>query len=97
MPEPNRSSGLLSRESGLALIEDAQRWERAYRRERDRIYALHGRAQTEPLETDISDYSDEFCAGFLAGQFHVLDLLYAHPARELSVDENQIKHGEFWA
>ncbi len=30
----------LTRESGLALIEDAQRWQRAYERERDSVPAL---------------------------------------------------------
>lgn len=77
----------ISRESALALIDDVKRWERAYRRERDRIADLHIRARTEPLETDISDYSDEFCAGFLAGQFNALDILYAHPGREEGIPD----------
>lgn len=31
------------------------------------------RAAREPLGVDISDYSDEFCAGFLAGQVNALE------------------------
>ena len=34
---------------------------------------LRTRAAKEPLGTDISDYSDEWCAGFLAGQVNALD------------------------
>ena len=36
---------------------------------------LRERAAKEPLNVDISDYSDEFCAGFLAGQENALDVL----------------------
>lgn len=36
---------------------------------------LRERAEREPLGVDISDYSDEFCAGFLAGQVNTLDAL----------------------
>ena len=35
--------------------------------------ALLHRAETEPIGLDISDYSDEWCAGFLAGQRSVLE------------------------
>ncbi len=35
---------------------------------------LRERAEKEPLEVDVSDYSDEWCAGFLAGQTNALDL-----------------------
>jgi hypothetical protein len=34
---------------------------------------LKARAAREPLGVDISDYSDEWCAGFLAGQVNALD------------------------
>jgi len=33
---------------------------------------LH-RAETEPIGCDISDFSDEWCEGFLAGQRSVLE------------------------
>jgi hypothetical protein len=36
---------------------------------------LRERAGREPLNVDISDYSDEWCAGFLAGQVNALDAL----------------------
>lgn len=39
------------------------------------IHGLLGRASREPLEVDISDYSDEWCAGFLAGQANALEVL----------------------
>jgi len=35
---------------------------------------LRSKAETEPLEIDISDFSDEFCAGYLKGQANALDL-----------------------
>lgn len=35
--------------------------------------ALRERAAKEPLSVDIADFSDEFCAGFLAGQVNGLD------------------------
>jgi hypothetical protein len=34
--------------------------------------SLLRRAGREPLDVDISDYSDEFCEGFLRGQEHAL-------------------------
>jgi len=34
---------------------------------------LRERAKREPLDVDISDYSDEWCAGFLAGQVNAID------------------------
>jgi hypothetical protein len=40
---------------------------------RSKLEALRDRAPHEPLNVDISDYSDEFCTGFLAGQSHALD------------------------
>lgn len=35
--------------------------------------ALLHRAETEPINLDISDYGDEWCEGFLAGQCSVLE------------------------
>lgn len=34
---------------------------------------LREQAEKEPLGVDISDFSDEYCAGFLAGQVNALD------------------------
>lgn len=34
---------------------------------------LRARAKTDPIGVDISDYSDEYCEGFLAGQVSVLE------------------------
>lgn len=39
--------------------------------------ALLHRAETEPIGVDLSDYSDEFCEGFLAGQRSVLEEIAA--------------------
>jgi len=39
------------------------------------ILALALRAEKEPLGVDVSDYSDEWCAGFLEGQAHALCVL----------------------
>jgi hypothetical protein len=36
---------------------------------------LRERAKREPLETDISDFGDEWSAGFLAGQVNAIDFL----------------------
>lgn len=41
---------------------------------------LH-RAETEPINCDVSDYSDEWCAGFLAGQRSVLEEVHAQRLR----------------
>ncbi len=38
---------------------------------------LIAQARKEPLGTDISDYSDEFCVGFLAGQANALEEIAA--------------------
>lgn len=35
------------------------------------------KVEREPIETDISDYGDEWCAGFLAGQANLLRALEA--------------------
>lgn len=39
--------------------------------------ALLARAAIEPINVDVSDYSDEFVAGFLAGQRSVLEEVLA--------------------
>lgn len=39
------------------------------------IAALRERAATEPIGCDLSDWSDEFVAGFLAGQANLVDVL----------------------
>lgn len=39
---------------------------------RARLEALLKRAAKEPIDIDISDYNDEWCKGFLAGQVHIL-------------------------
>lgn len=44
---------------------------------RSPYYALLLRAEEEPLNVDISSYSDEFCAGFLAGQVNVIEEIEA--------------------
>ena len=41
---------------------------------------LH-RAETEPINCDVSDYGDEWCAGFLAGQRSVLEEVHAQRLR----------------
>jgi hypothetical protein len=39
--------------------------------------ALHERAKREPINVDISDFSDEWCLGFRAGQCNVLEEIEA--------------------
>lgn len=39
----------------------------------ERLHQLRELATREPIHVDISDYSDEFCLGFLAGQANALD------------------------
>jgi hypothetical protein len=42
---------------------------------------LRARSEREPLGVDISDYSDEYCIAFLAGQTNALDAVFdAGPA-----------------
>lgn len=38
---------------------------------------LINRAQSEPIGVDISDFSDEWCLGFRAGQVNVLEEIAA--------------------
>lgn len=53
-----------------ALLSAARREEEL----REALDKLRGRAANEPLEVDISDFSDEWCAGFLAGQVNALNV-----------------------
>lgn len=39
-PDPYTPGGRISRESGLALVDEAERWERAYRRLADGLHEL---------------------------------------------------------
>lgn len=48
--------------------------EEAFARDQDKA-DLRSRAAREPLGVDISGYSDEYCAGFLAGQVNALEEL----------------------
>lgn len=47
--------------------------------------ALREQAKREPLETDISDFGDEWCAGFLAGQVNAIDFLAVERAESAEV------------
>ncbi len=38
-----------------------------------RVRQLRKTAESEPLGVDISDYGDDWCAGFLRGQANALD------------------------
>lgn len=58
-----------------AQLQAAERREAALKR-------LRERAKKEPLNVDISDFSDEWCAGFLAGQEHALDVALAATQEE---------------
>lgn len=42
------------------------------------ILPVYERASREPLGVDISDYSDDWSEGFLAGQVNALDFLIAN-------------------
>lgn len=62
----------------------------------DAILAFLRRDPHEPWETDISDFSDEWCSGFLVGQEnaqYVLDRAASTPANK-QVDWNAMKHPE---
>lgn len=50
----------------------------------DQLEALIQRARREPLEVDVSDYSDEWVAGFLRGQANALEVL--EPADALTLE-----------
>jgi hypothetical protein len=51
------------------------RYEDKFPDAQERLRELRHRADSgQIIGLDISDYSDEFCAGFLAGQSHALDL-----------------------
>lgn len=50
-------------------------WQELYT-ERGRIVVkLAQLDQPQPLDIDISDFSDEWCAGFLAGQRHAAEVI----------------------
>lgn len=51
----------------------------------EQLEALIQRARREPLEVDVSDYSDEWVAGFLRGQANALEVLEPHDALTLVV------------
>lgn len=60
----------------------------------DAIAEARERAPKEPLGVDISDYSDEFCAGFLAGQDNAFDFIAAALAslrQHLQGDEEALR------
>lgn len=67
--------GVVSLDGEHACLLDANHgrhgWEAALV-DRDELMQLAERAQREPLGVDISDYGDEWCAGFLAGQINAL-------------------------
>jgi hypothetical protein len=44
---------------------------------REGVERLRARAEREPLDVDVSDYGDEWCLGFLAGQCNALDVVLA--------------------
>jgi hypothetical protein len=43
----------------------------------DDLAVLLHRAETEPIGIDVSDYGDEWCEGFLAGQRSILEEIFA--------------------
>jgi hypothetical protein len=45
----------------------------------DRLYESAGK---RPIELDISDWSDEWCAGFLAGQENALEAVMREVDRD---------------
>lgn len=51
---------------------------------------LRTEAIRKPLGTDISDYGDEWCAGFLAGQVNALDELWR---RGFTIMQAGVAHG----
>lgn len=53
-------------------VARAQRAEAQLAQARDALEELRARGHREPLGVDISDFSDEFCYGFLAGQSNAL-------------------------
>jgi len=65
---------------GVAGERDAQRAradaaEAENARLKENLTDQLARSETEPLNVDISDYGDEWCDGFLAGQRNALEEL----------------------
>lgn len=50
-------------------------WQELYMERGRVVVKIAQLEQPEPLEVDISDYSDEWCAGFIAGQQHAAALI----------------------
>lgn len=76
-------------------VEEVQAiFRRAREREPESTEALVERAGREPLGIDISDYSDEWCAGFLAGQANgVAELTERLAAQENLLDlASEMRH-----
>lgn len=70
-------------EETRAFAVRAEAAERELARLREGLREKRDIAEKEPLNVDISDYSDEWCAGFLEGQAHALD-----EARALLAEDN---------
>ncbi len=56
-----------------------------------RAMTLREQASERPLGVDVSDYGDEWCLGFMAGQVNALDLVNSR-LREV-MDAALISHG----
>jgi len=67
----------MSRESGLELIKDAQRWEAAYCRERDALADLRRLAKRDYLRTLGIDRTLESARSELAIEREELERIYA--------------------
>lgn len=63
-----------------AAVTDLRAAEALVARQREALDYATERAAEEPIAVDISDFSDEFVAGFLAGQDNVCDFLHARVA-----------------
>lgn len=67
----------MSKESGRALIEDANRWEQAYRRERDRVAELQAALRQALEHMEFAYYPQTGDGPHLADPFDLMDKMRA--------------------
>ena len=73
-----RANQAVADDTAAAAAHSAHRWPN-----------LRHKAEREPLAVDLSDRSDEYVAGFLAGQVHMLDYLEdGERDREMAVHDD---------
>lgn len=64
-------------EEGRLHVENLRSMDSRILQAENHLLSLRSRADKEPLDVDVSDYGDEWVAGFLKGQSHALDCAMA--------------------